>query len=195
MPNPLVGSGAPVSKGLERYKYAFYLAPASGGATYPANKLGAASEPTGGWVRQGRLREDSITYNVGDLDWLDGRAGFDRSRQWRVPRQAEDVRITVRLDESDPDVQAKLRGSASATYLSSGSNTGYEQIYKAGQYYNAKVLLVGLEVQGAAERHIYGGKCVVQFKPVTEDEYQGLDVSIDFLDVSSTETFRDRRWD
>lgn len=195
MPNPQVGLGADVSGGLQRYKWALYLADFGGAAVVPTNKLGAASEPAAPWVRQGRLRFDDIAWENTDIEFLKGRAGFQRSVKYNVPRQAEDIGLRIRLDESDPDVQAMLRGDANATALSNGSNTGTEFIYKTGEYYNAKVLLVGVEVQGIKERHIYLGNCVVTFKPVHEDEYEGVDVVIAAADVDSTETFKDRIWD
>lgn len=195
MPNPAIGSGADVSKGLKKYKYALYVADASGAAVVPANKLGAASEPASPWVRVGRLAGDAITYNIGDLDWLIGRAGFDKSEKWRVVNQAEAAGFTISLDEEDPDVQARLRGTT-ATSLSSGSNTGQEYIYKTGTFYSAKVLLVGLDATGGVrEKHVFIGKAVVSFKPTTTDTHDGLDVAIFAIDTSATETFRTREWE
>jgi len=195
MPSPAVGGGAAVSKGKQRYQSALSLAAPGSGATYPADKLGATSEPTGGWVRQGRLLDDTFAWSIGDMEWLNMRAGFTRSLQHKVPRQAEDITLTFRLDEADPDVQAKLRGTT-ATSLSAGTNTGQEYVYKTGSYYAAKVLMVDVSptTVGTRERHLYSGSAIVTFKPAREDEYEGLDVQVTFLDVDSTETFRYREW-
>lgn len=195
MPNPAVGSGAATSYGLQIFKYALYLGAFGGAAAVPTNKLGAGSEPASPWVRQGRLRDDAYTSNVGQPEVFKARAGWDKSIQWAAVQQAEEISFTVRLDERDPDVQAKLRGTV-ATSLSSGSNTGQQFIYKSGSQFSAKVLLVGVaaDPSSARERHVYAGKCLVTFVPVKEADYEGLDVKIDVLDVSSSESYRDNEW-
>jgi hypothetical protein len=200
MPNPQIGAGAAVSKGLHRYQYALYLAPAGSGASYPVAPL-VATEPTGGWVRQGRLKDDTITWNVPKPQFLEGRAGFNKSLQFYVPRQAEMVEVTAELDETDPLVMANLRGQAGYNSLASGAYLGEEFIYKTGQRYAAKMLLVGLDVQAPGpngnvrEDHVFSGSCVVTFAIKDNDAYAGLEFSAVMLDVSSTETFRRRQWE
>jgi len=200
MPNPYVGAGAAVSKGLHRYQYALYLAPAVSAATYPPAPLGQ-TEPVGGWVRQGRLKDDTITFNVPKPQFLEGRAGFNKSLQFYIPRQAEIVEVTADLDESDPLVLANLRGQAGYNSLSSGAYLGEEFIYKTGQRYAAKVLIIGIDVlAGGAnglprEDHIYSGNGVVTFALKDADDHSGLAVSLVLLDVSSVETFRRRQWE
>jgi hypothetical protein len=193
LPNPLTGGGAPISKDLRKYTWAFYIAPIGSGATFPASRI-AGSEPTGGWVRQGRLKDDDVAWNIADPSFLEGRAGFTKSLKWRVVNQAEMPELTARLDESDPVIEAQLRG-ATYTALSSGIYLGEEFIYKTGLFYSCKVLFIGTDVQSARENHLYGGNCVVTFKLISDPMYEGLEVKVVFLDVSSTETFRDREWD
>ena len=189
---PTIDSTA-TSKGKQRFKYVLYLADDGGADTYPAAKL-LAGEPGAGWVKQGRLLDNSISGNFGDVEWFDLRAGFARDLQARVPRQAEDIRISCTLDENDPDVIAKIMGST-ATSLSSGAYMGTEYVYKTGTYFGAKVLLVGQEVQGTREEHLFLGKAIVTFKPRFDDAFNGLDVEISGLDTSTTETIRYRQWD
>lgn len=195
MPTPLVGQGAAISKGLQRFQYAFYIAAASSGATFPSVKLGA-SEPTGGWVRVGRLRFDDIGVNIADAQMFEGRAGWAKALQFRAVQQAEDVKFTLDLDERDPDVQSKLRNTT-ATSLSSGSSTGQEFIYKAGQSFAAKVLIVGIAADPSStrEHHLYMGKTIVTYKLTNQADYEGLQAMVYCSDVSSVETYRDREWD
>ncbi len=196
MPNPAVGGGAATSKGLQIFAYALYLASSSdGSAVVPANKIGAGSEPSGTWARQGRLRDDSIQFNVGDPEIFKARAGWNRSVQWSAVRQSEDVTLIARLDERDPDVQAKLRGTT-ATSLSNGSNTGQAYIYKTGAAFGAKVLLVGVAVNPTStrEHHIFASNATVTYKPIKEDDFEGVEVRIEIADASGSETFQDREW-
>lgn len=201
MPNPLVGSGAPVSKDLRRYAYALYLAPASSGASYPAAPLGA-TEPTGGWVRQGRLKDDFVTFNIPKPQFLEGRAGFTRSLKFYPVKVAEMIEITMTMDETDPLILTFLRGQGGYNSLSSGSYLGEEFIYKTGKFYASKILFVGIDQMQTAganglsrERHIYCGNSVVTFNIKETEDESALEVSAVLLDVSSTETFRDREWE
>lgn len=197
MPTPTVGSGADVSKGLQIFQYALYLAASTdGGAVVPANKLGAASNPSGTWVRQGRLRDDGFQMQIGDPEIFSARAGWNRSIKWKAVRQAEDVVFICRLDEMDPDVQGKLRGTA-ATSLSNGSNLGQAFTYKTGGSFGAKALLIGIAVNANAtrEHHIFAATAIVTFKHVKEDDYEGLEARIEVADASSTETFQSRMWE
>lgn len=195
MPSPAVGGGAAVSKGLQIFSYALYLAASGGAAAVPANKLGKDSEPAAPWVRQGRLRDDSWQSNIGDPELFKGRAGWNRSVQFTAVRQAEDISFICRLDESDPDVIAKLRGIA-ATSLSSGSNLGQAFTYKTGETYGAKALLVGVAVDpnSTRERHIFASKATVTFKLIKEDDFEGIEARIEVADASGTETFQIREW-
>lgn len=193
MPNPAAGSGPAISKDLRKYVSVLYLATAASGASYPAFKLGN-TEPTGGWTRQGRLKDEDITWNVPDPQFLEGRVGFNNSLKFRVVKQAEIPQMTLRFDEADPNVQALLRGS-SYTALSSSIYTGQEFIYKTGQYYSCKVLIVGTDVASTREHHVFAANAVVTYKPVTDPAYEGLEAIVTLLDVSSSETFRIREWD
>lgn len=195
MPNPATGLGADVSKGLQKFTYALYLCDAtSGGVIPPAKLLGA--EPASPWVRQGRLVDDGITWNIPDPSFLEGRAGFAKVLKFRVVNQAEIPVMNVELDESDPDVMSRLRGGAAnaATSLSSGAYTGYQYIYQTGKFYAAKALLVGTSVSTTKERHFFAGNAVVTFKEKTGTASDNLEAIIAMLNDASNNAYTTNEW-
>lgn len=196
MPNPLTGSGADISKGLRKYSWALYLAPASGGAVAPPGKL-VGAEAAAPWVRQGRLKGDEFAWNVGAPQFLEGRAGFKKVLKFYVVNQAELPKVTVPLDESDPEILNRLRGGAAgaATTLSSGVYEGYKFVYDTGIFYSAKVLLVGTGVNGTFERQVIGLNAVVLFKFVTNPDSEGVELDVTFLNDSNNDSFTVQDWD
>ena len=196
MPTPATGLGLAVSKGLKKWTYAFYMAPASGAAAIPAAKL-LANEAASPWVRQGRLRSDEFSWNIPEPGFMDGTAGFAKSWQFRIVNEAEKPTVTITLDETDPEVLNRLRGNAAgaATSLSSGAYTGYKYIYQTGLFYNAKVLLVGSGTHDTTERQVYGGNCYVTFRPTTAaGEVETLEVSVAFANDSSGNAITFQDW-
>lgn len=196
MPTPVTGGGLKVNKGAQKYNYALYLSAQSGAGAIPGAKL-VASEPASPWVRQGRLKRDQVVWNVPDPSYMDARVGFNQSLDFRIVNQAEIPSFTAPLDETDPDIQNRLRGNAAlaATTLSSGAYTGYKFIYQAGQFYSAKVLLIGTSPVDATERHIYAAKAFVTFKPTTTvDDVETVDVAVAMANDSSGNAYTIQDW-
>lgn len=195
MPNPATGLGADVSKGLQKFTYALYLSAATGAGAAPVAKL-LGAEPPSPWVRQGRLVDDMLNWNIPDPSFLEGRAGFAKVLKFRVVNQAEIPVLNVELDESDPDVMSRLRGGAAnaATVLSSGAYTGYQYIYQTGLFYAAKVLLVGTGVSTTKERHFFAGNAVVTYKEKTGADSDNLEAIIAFLNDASNNAFTVNEW-
>lgn len=195
MPNPQIGKGAAVSKGLHKYKFALYLAGVSDAyASYPTDKLAVGSEPSGTWRRTGRLQEDLIQWNVQDAQKLEGRAGFSKKLQWEVIKQAETLKFTAPIDEFDPQVWAGLQDQ-NATPLAGAGTTGSQFIYVSGQLFYCKALLIGLDEKNTTQIHFYSGNASILFKPTTAADHDGLEAVVTLYDVSDSETLRVRFWD
>lgn len=195
MPNPQVGKGAAVSKGLHKYKFGFYLAGLNDAyATYPTDKVAVGSEPSGDWRRVGRLQEDLIQWNVQDAQTLEGRAGFQKTLQWEVIKQAETLKFTAPIDEVDPQIWGNLQDT-NATPLSGAGTTGSQFIYKTGNLFYCKALLLGYDEKNVTQLHFYCGNASVRFKPTTAADHDGLEATVTLYDVSDTETLRVRFWD
>lgn len=194
MPSPQIGLGAAVSKGLHKYKFALYLSAASDVyAVVPADKLSVSAEPSGTWVRQGRLQEDLIQWNVQDAQTLEGRAGFSKVLQWEVIKQADTLKFTAPIDEVDPKIWALLQGTTAGALSGSGT-TGTSFTYKTGQMYFCKVLLVGQDEKNTTQLHLYFGNASIRFKPVTTADHDGVEATVTAYDVSDSETVQVRFW-
>jgi hypothetical protein len=173
-----------------------YLSAQSGAGAIPGAKL-VAAEPAAPWVRQGRLVRDQVVWNVPDPGFMDALVGFNQSLDFRIVNKAEIPSFSAPLDETDPDVQNRLRGNAAlgATTLSSGAYTGYSFIYQAGQFYSARVLLIGTSPVNATERHIFGARAFVTFKPTTTvDGLETIDVMVAMANDSSGNAYKINDW-
>lgn len=196
MPNPATGLGANVSLGLQNFTWALYLCAASSAGALPNAKL-LGLEPAAPWVRQGRLKADEFKWNIGAPSFLEGRAGFTQALKYYVVNKAELPKLTIVLDESDPEVLTRIRGNAagSATSLSSGAYTGYSFIYKAGVVYNCKMLLVGSDLTGGVyERQIYAGNTYATFMQVQDPMAESEQIDAVMANDSNGQAYAIQNW-
>lgn len=196
MPSPVTGSGAPIGKDLIKCSWAMYFATIISAAVIPPAKLGNF-EPAAPWVRQGRLKGDEFTWNVPAPGILEGRAGFTQVLKFYVTNKAEMPQLTVPLDEGDPEIFQRLRGSnaGAAATLSSGVYTGYSFSYQPGITYNTKVLMVGTSITGSGtEKHFYCPNSFVTIKPTTNPDSDAVEATITMAVDNSLIAFYFNYW-
>lgn len=186
MPNPLVGKGADIRKGLHRTKYAVYIADDTDVyALMPTAKIANGAEPAGTWTRLGRLKDDTITWNITDPEILDGLAGFQRSLKWQVIRRAEQIQLTLTFDEQDPDLIAAMT-LGTAIVVTGGKRF----VISTGALIDCKLLLVGLDEKDTTQKHFFFGKASIRFKLSNQDDFDGVEATVTAYDVSAVETIQ-----